>query len=307
MALKIPYTRDTFSSDMKSRLSGVNVNLEFDNIESSLQKTGVEISKLIGKTLYDKLCDGTAAGSDEAVLNASAKDLLQRVMIHLSVSEHIIFLIARIGNDGVTVKKNDDETTIFRYQEEKLQNKLINGAWFWMNELIELMNSNVEKFTDWKESDAKKEYDLIPVKAADFKKWIGVSDEYFMLCASGIIREVWTDCVLSRKKAPEKTDRIARAVCYEVISRATIRLSYYCLPEPIRLDINNEMGKDHASQSDTYIREKVSEQFRTKAEAYWSAVEREIYAQDQQTIDNHASPEMYVPGSVGQGDKFCCS
>ena len=92
---------------------------------------------------------------------------------------------------------------------------------------------------------------------SDFNKWVGVSasgGEYFMLSSSWIIREVWMDCVDSRKV--EKSDAIIRALCYEVMGRACERLSYQVLPEPIRKDIDNEMSKTSKDKSSDYVKEK---------------------------------------------------
>lgn len=300
---KIPFTRNTFASEMKPKLSGVNVTLEFDNLESSLTKVGVEVSELIGTALYEKICEAKAAG-DNAELNAVSKDYLQRAMLHFAVYQHTIFLIARIGNDGITVKKSDEAITIFKYQQDELTNKLISDGWFWMNRLIQLLKDNADKFSDWKDSDNAKEFNDLPVTVSDLNKWVGVNSHYFMLLAMWIIREVWTDCALSRSKSPEKTDILMRAVCYEVMARACLRLAYFALPEPIRIDINNEMGKNHAAQSETYIREKIAKHFQVKADAYWHAVDLEMSKQSQNKADSRASSKPYVPQNSRASDKF---
>ena len=41
-------------------------------------------------------------------------------MLHFAVFEHTIFFITRVSNDGITVKKNDDETTAYKYQVDEL-------------------------------------------------------------------------------------------------------------------------------------------------------------------------------------------
>jgi len=320
MALKIPFKSDSFSDEMKPKFSGGNLTLEFENLESTLIKVGVEVSTLIGQALYDKICDGTAVTSHEAVagppiviaitteqadgLNASAKDYLQRAMLHFTLYQNIIYLIAKIGNDGITVKKNNDETTIFKYQEVKLSNKLICDAWFWMNNLIKFLNDNADSFTDWKDSDQRKQYNSIPVKVADFAKFVGVSDEYFFMSAMWLIREVWTECVQSRVKEPDKTDKLSRAVCYEVMARACLRLPYYSLPESVRLDINTEMSKDHAAQSDLNIKEKISAQFQTRADGYWSSFDNELVAAQAKTPVLNVSSEVYKSKAASKDDKF---
>ncbi len=293
----IPFNRDDFSTVLKEKLSGSNVTLEFDNIQSTLVKVGVELSELLGK-VYSKICNTPKTENDE--LQKKAHDYLQRSMLHLAIYQHTIFLIARIGNDGITVKKNEDETTIYKYQSEELKNELINTGWFWISRLIRLLNENADNFEDWKNSEEKKNYDAIPVKLSDFKKYVGVDSEFFMLNAGWIIREVWTDCVLSRQADAKKTDNIARAVCYEVMARACQRLAYHALPQPVRMDINNEMGKNHSSQEDLRIRESVSQQFQTHADAYWHTVELEVIREK----ENRASNQTYQPRAIAEDDSF---
>ena len=278
--IKIPFSSNKadFAREMKPKISGTNLSLEYENIESSLMKVGADILQILPVKLIDKLVD-LYLSFTASELEETAIDYLQRAMLHFAIYEHSIFLITRVSNDGITIKKNDDETTAYKYQVDELNNKLITTAWFWMNLLLRFLNDHLDKFPEWAKSDEKKSFDKLPVRLSDFNKWVGVSlsgGEYFMLCAGWIIREVWIDCVGSRFQKPTKTDAIARAVCYEVMGRATQRLAYSALPEPIRIDIDNEMGKNHRSQADEYIREYVSNQFLQKAQTYWNAVDLEI-------------------------------
>jgi len=310
--LKIPFIRSAFSTEMKPLFSAANVTLAYDNLESPLTKVGVEVAELIGSTLYDKICTVTAATTVPDVpndptieeLNASAKDYLQRAMINFAMYQHTILMIAKIGNDGITQKKSDSETPLYKYQKENLDNKLINDALFWMNQLIKLLNANAVKFADWNDSEPQKQINSIPVQLADFKKWVGVADEYFMLNASGLIREVWTECVLSRNPKATKTDEIARAVCYDVMARACTVLSYYCLPEPIRRDMNNELTKDHASQEDTHVRETVATRFQTKADGYWRALDIKLANDKITETESRASTQSYKPQGSCENDSF---
>jgi hypothetical protein len=198
--IRIPFKRDGFASGMKPKISGNNLSLEYDNIESSLMKVGADITHTLPQKFIDRLIDKYSAGNVPEP-DATALDYLQRAMLHFAVYEHLIFLITRIGNDGVTVKKNDDETTAYKYQVDELNNKLITTAWFWMNLLIRFLNDRPDDFPEWKESEQKKALDELPVNLSDFNRWVGVAPgggEYFMICAGWIIREVWIDCVRSR-------------------------------------------------------------------------------------------------------------
>lgn len=275
--IKIPFNPQSFARDMKPKISANNLSLEYDNLESTLSKVATELRKYIGATLYDKICDGTAAPGDSAlVLNNTAKDYLQRAMLHFAVYHHVIYLIANIGNDGITVKKTEDSTTIYKYLQDDLRGQLISDAWFWLNELVEFLNSNVELFGDWKDSAAKKDIDSTPLKIQDLEKYVGVSALVFMMYAGWIIREVYTECILSRQKADKEiSEKMKRAFCYEVMGRACQRLAYHCLPEPIRLEINSEMSKNHSQAADSLIREKVADIYIVKASSYWNSVDVE--------------------------------
>jgi hypothetical protein len=177
-----------------------------------------------------------------------------------------------------------------------------------MDLLIQYLNEHAETFPEWKDSDQKQKLLELQVNLSDFNRWVGVSmagGEYFMMCAGWIIREVWLDCVCSRLASPEKTDTIARAVCYEVIGRATQRLAYSALPEPIRIDINNEMGKNHRAAADQYIRDFVANQFIAKAQTYWNAVDLEIKKQAIEQEKKNASDQPRLgPYTHRESDPF---
>ncbi|KAA6348502.1 hypothetical protein EZS27_004102 [termite gut metagenome] len=176
-----------------------------------------------------------------------------------------------------------------------------------MHRLIQCLNEHSSDFPEWTDSDEKKEYDSLPVSLTDFNKWVGVTTtggEYFMLAAGWIIREVWNDCVLARFKEPQKTDDITRAVCYEVMGRACGILAYSCLPEPIRKDIDNEMGKNHREKADVFIREHVAQKFIAKASVYWSKVDLDM-DREQAAMLRKTTQQPIVGGDYSkENDKF---
>lgn len=305
--IKVPFKPDSFAREMKPKISGLNLSLEYYNIESSLFKVAAKIPDTISRGMYDKIVEASSEESSEDKYKP-AIDYLQRGMLHFAVYEHMIYLVLRISNDGITTKKTDSETTAYKYQTDELNNNLISTAWFWMNMLIQYLDEKEDDFPEWKNSDQKKEYDALPITLSDFNKWVGVEatgGEYFMMSAGWIIREVWIDCVQSRIKKPEKTDAITRALCYEVMGRACQRLAYSNLPFPIRRDIDNEMGKNHRAQADKDIRERISEKFLNQSRSYWNAVDLEIkkkeIAEQKKTL---ASKPIIGENSIREDDKF---
>ena len=306
--IRIPFRREGFAKEMKPKISGANLSLEYDNIESSLMKTGADLANILPQPLIDRLVNNYLAGNPPEP-DATATDYLQRAMLHFALYEHLIFIITRISNDGVTIKKNDDETTAFKYQTDELRNKLITTAWFWMNLLIRFLNDHLADFPEWDGSPQKLAFDELPVDLADFNRWVGVQlagGEFFILCVGWIIREVWLDCVCSRFEKPVKTDAIARAVCYDVMGRAIERLAYSALPEPIRIDIDNEMGKNHRAQADRFIKENVAKSFIHKAQTYWNAVDLDIKRTEMAAMRKTAGDRPVIGENHHRdNDKFC--
>ena len=298
-----PFNSENFQEEMKPKLSMAFKALEYENIESSIQKACVEMSDKLGSDTYEAICvkQEEEEATDSGV-KAEALDYLQRAILHFALYHHIIYLIANVSNDGVTVTKSDDKTTIYKYQQDQLEENLIADAWFWLNRLIKLLNDNPEEFPSWKDSEAHKQMEDLPVSLSDFERYTGVSDPTFLLYAGWIVREVYRECIKSRTKDASLSEVQKQAVCYDVMARACRRLAFHALPSPIRIDINNEMGKNHAAQADTTIREKVAGVFAEKAAAYWKAVDAEL-----ETIKEEQTATYKSTRQVSERDKFAVS
>lgn len=298
-----PFNSENFQEEMKPKLSMAFKALEYENIESSIQKACVEMSDKLGSDTYEAICakQEEEEATDSGV-KAEALDYLQRAILHFALYHHIIYLIANVSNDGVTVTKSDDKTTIYKYQQDQLEENLIADAWFWLNRLIKLLNDNPEEFPSWKDSEAHKHMEGLPVSLSDFERYTGVSDPTFLLYAGWIVREVYRECIMSRTKEASLSEVQKQAVCYDVMARACRRLAFHALPSPIRIDINNEMGKNHAAQADTTIREKVAGVFAEKAAAYWKAVDAELEIKKEEQTATYKSTRQ-----VSERDKFAVS
>lgn len=305
--MTIPFNRSTFQRDMKSRVSMAHLALEYENIESSVVKVCAELSDLLSPLTYEEVIAvgnkaDTYVTAEEREAAAAGLDYLRRAILHFALYEHVIYTIANITNDGITVTKTDDKTTIYKYQQDQLEEHLIADAWFWLNRLIDLMNRYPGIFTEWDGSERQQSISDLPVTIDDFRRYVGVSDQTFLLYAAWIVREVLRECVYSRlPEGTPLTDLHIMALCYETMARACRRLAYHCLPSPIRRDLNNEMGKNHAAQADTAIREHVAQQFADKAFGYWQTLDAE--QQRQATADAPAYP---TPRPANPAQKFVC-
>lgn len=278
--MKTPFNKETFSQVMKPRLSMAHLSLEYENIESTIYKECTEMRNRIGAVAYDTITDYEVTPSSEQLEDAiyeAALDYMQRAILHYSLYHHIIYLIANVSNDGVTVTKSDDKTTLYKYQQDQLEQQLLIDAHFWMNRLLGHLIANSSYFGDWAHSNEGQQLTSLPVTITDFDYHTGIDDLSFLLYASWIVREVEREQVIPRigDQTVIYTNAIKRAICYETVGRACQRLAYHCLPTPIRYDINNEMGKNHAAQEDTHIRQTVAGEYLKKAAAYWTEVETE--------------------------------
>ena len=336
-----PFTSESFQEEMKPKLSMAFKALEYENIESSIEKVCAEMSDKLGSKTYEAICkkpdpdpepeptpepepeevvedpehdpaeateeqlrgeDPVPEQDSDPEVKAEALDYLQRAILHFALYHHIIYLIANVDNDGVTVTKSDDKTTIYKYQQDQLEENLISDAWFWLNRLIKLLNDHPDEFPDWAGSDECKQMEDLPVSISDFERYVGVSDPTFLLYAGWIVREVYRECIKSRTEVASMSEVQKQAICYDVMARACRRLAFHALPSPIRIDINNEMGKNHAAQADTTIREKVAGVFAEKAAAYWKAVDAELQVKEEQSAAVYKSAR-----AISERDKFAVS
>jgi hypothetical protein len=312
--IPIPFSPNAFSEECKQRLSGVYLSYEYANIESTLAKVARSMADLLGSEAYSRLVNVYVNRNGQGQELLAAVDYLQRAMLHFAFYEHLIFLQLNIKNDGITTKKNDEETTAFKYQTDELKNTLINTAWFWFNELIAIMNDNPESFTEWKSSDRRQLVDALEITYAEFNRWFETGSWYFFIKARYIIQEVIHDDVNPRWPPPRDRSRAAilnamhRAIAYKTMAIATFRFAYNELPESIRNDIDNEQSKTSKAQEFTHVKEHVSRSLGALAEDYLRKLEQAVAADRLQSAAGAGKPAAavtYAPEHQrSESDKF---
>lgn len=272
--IKIPFKQSSFSIEAKERLSGINATFEFDNIQSSLVKSAKDVQKIIGAAVYSKIADSyDNADSSEPI--KQALDCLQRAILHFAFYKHLIFLAVRIGNDGVTTKKNNDETTAYKYQTDEIKISLIETAWFWMDNLIEIIASATNDFPTWSESEEKKRISDVIITSSDFAFIYGIDSMYFFMKCTPLARKVIDEDISPRVKISNLTINendasdiikikqeamilLKKAIVYKTLSLACKIFSYYELPSPLRATIDNEYSSGSSSSGEEYLRTRVA-------------------------------------------------
>lgn len=305
--LTIPFDKKTFSTDCKTMLSGANITLDFDNIQSTMAKVAVDLSKILGKDLYEAICSKTAVvlPSDpteeqehtKEYLDKDMLDDLKRAMLHFSVYHHVIYFIARISNDGITVRKDDNMTTIYRYQQQELQDQLLNDAWFWVDRMLEQITDFAELIPLFEASKA------LPVTTLDFQHYVGISSPSFVAHSRWITTEVIDDLIGSLGSTTV-TPAMKCAVVYEVVSRACVRMPYHMLPEPLRVMADNEQTKE--VDRTTYIRTTIADVYHQRSESQMERVRIEEQKRVASDVNATASAQPYK-ATQRRDDKFCSS
>lgn len=137
---------------LKDYVSQLDLNLDFDNIKSSMERARSWMQNVMSPEVYNRMMEiynaAVYVGRDHEEYN-KITELSQPVMANMAIYFHFIWLQIRISNQGVTTYKSDDETTAFKYQSDEGKLALIETANVFLKELIEYLNENTETWSDW--------------------------------------------------------------------------------------------------------------------------------------------------------------
>ncbi len=296
--IKLPITSDEWEVDIKRYVSSVNHSLEYANVESSLVRAAVDMRYLLTNEVYDKICDNEI--SDEVEVSHSIKDMLIRSLLHITLYHHTIYLIANIGNEGITVYKGDDSTSIYKYQQDELEYRLVSDGWFWFNRLL----------FELAERDLYVPEQTSELSLQDFTQYVGISDNHYYIAVRWIIKEVWEQEVQSRicshKETAEDSVRILallkRACCYEVVARSIERLSFFYLPDTLRKDLKNEHANKVTTPED--LKNKIVAVYHSQAEVYFASIDTELRSTPE-ICSEHVAAQPFQPSAITEKDSFC--
>ena len=313
--IKIPFNSITFSQEAKEIVSGVNLTFNYDNIKSRLTQVAVVMQKIIGKQTYTSIAEINPENADENL--KSALDYLKRAMLNFAFYHHLIFIAVRISNDGVTTKKNDDETTAFKYQTDEIKISLIESAWFWMDQLYAILEENKEAFSAWPESSQYKQLKSLIVTKDDFTYQFGIESTYFFATCAPLIRKsieedispriaindlqiVDTDTEQVKILKGEILSMAKKAIVYRTLSLACKLYSFYELPAPLRKAADDEIHKGQSAEE--YVQKNVSSMLASSADSALQKLEikTKILKNKSAAVSSTAYPEY----RLDESDKF---
>ena len=75
---------------------------------------------------------------------------------------------------------------------------MVESAWFWMDQLYELMDSNSVVFPEWSSSSQRKKLEDLFVKSSDFAYIFGIDSVHFFVTCMPLIRKVMEEEITPR-------------------------------------------------------------------------------------------------------------
>jgi hypothetical protein len=148
--MNIPF--NNFDTEIKPRVSGIDVSYNIDNIRSSMILAGDEVIDLVGTPIYELAITHYESASYEQPGYETLTGLVhatQDVMSYMAFYYHLPYLNIRVSNDGITRIETANEKTAYKYQEDALRESLLNNAWNRADKLIDYVNANRTAFKYW--------------------------------------------------------------------------------------------------------------------------------------------------------------
>lgn len=141
-----------------------------------------QIKEVCGQTVYTNLLNAYLNNS----LSAAQEALLpyaQKPLANLAVYHHLQQGGVIVSNSGVTLSTDRDKQA-FQWQQAKLENSLLNQAYFALDTLIAYLEANQASFATWAtESNYAQSRDFFINSSQAFNTWVNIKNNYRTLVA----------------------------------------------------------------------------------------------------------------------------
>lgn len=141
-----------------------------------------QVKEVCGNTVYANLLsaylDNSLTPAQEALL-----PYVQKPLANLAVWQHVQQGGVIVSNSGVTLTTDRDKQA-YQWQQLKLEQSLLNQAYFALDALIAYLDANQADFATWaSESNYAQSRDFFINSSADFDKWVDIKNNYRTLVA----------------------------------------------------------------------------------------------------------------------------
>jgi hypothetical protein len=296
------------TGELRDYVQGIDAAVQVESFDPYMRPARRKIYNLIGASTYTNLktyYESEYPGGDDK--KDTAIKYIQGAMANLMAISYFIF----------NAPGPNDEKRMYRYQEEKRHNMLLENAWTEMDSLINHLENNTTTFSAYTNTDLYKDrQDLFIKSATEFHRYYPINySGYFFNNIVYLIKEVQMEVETRYTNFPESMDGvedavkwiIGKALAYETMARACIRLDYTELPRGIRNDIMNEANKAKSSTGRKFVgigstKERLSTHFHNEAEKWFDKLE--FSANKERNEGDYVPPSSEDDEGLSDDDKF---
>ncbi len=226
----IPFFRNT--GELKKFVPGIDSKEDIDDFAPYAITAKKEVIKIIGKPLWLAFQKKFETGEDVKGL-----ENLRGAMASFIAIAHALY---------DTIKRNNSERKVYKYQYNEIVAQLTERAHFYMSELLEEVKDN----NDFKNTPTAKEQEKLLVKDyRQFGRHYNIDDSAYFFHISVFLQKEVIRNYLQARNLSEANESIREkaeiAVVYHTVALAIERLDAMVLPKSIRKDlqINSEFIK----------------------------------------------------------------
>lgn len=144
------------------------------------EATAYVVTNYLGQAFYEELLN-KYQNDATTPLDANWKGLLttvQRIIANLGYFYYIPFNIVQISNSGARVAQSDEMKAAEQWQINQLNTAIVSATYNAIESLLAYLDSKLDVFTTWKESDyAKISVELIVSSALEFQKFYNINQQ----------------------------------------------------------------------------------------------------------------------------------
>ena len=160
---------DFFASigDIKKYVKGFTADEQIDGLNPVFRPSKQRVVNIIGLDTYNQILAYYNDPDPVDDILAQAVDFISGALAN------IMFIPWFFDESG---ERNNTDNNLYRYQEDKIIEITIDRYWTELNYLIELLDANIAKFTDYPNTDTYKDRENLFFKNAyEFDRWYSIS------------------------------------------------------------------------------------------------------------------------------------
>ncbi len=292
--MKVPFNT---SEDLKKAMSGVDLKLDIENIQSSLDRVPNDLLEVIGALVYaDMIAHFETPKTENVEVWDELVALCQKAIFPMAVYKHFIWLQIRVSNNGITTFSGDKEKTAYRDQRDEAKESLLDAWSDYISQLIDHLNANKDVITNWPTTTQyAAQSNLLFKDFRDFSRIANIrpADAAFYLRISDLINDIATDEVESMLTGTiaDLDDskpifrKIQKFAMYRAMSLAAVQFDITAMPKPMRQVLLNEMNTKNTQGFD-YSKGKLSAHYKTEAETWLRKIADDINAETESANDD---------------------